>query len=131
MLDGKGWLLPVAVDELYVHGDVDRAVKEGAEKLYGIDDAAYTWADTIRYMSINHEVRPAEYALRCLDCHGPDGRLDWVALGYAAGDPMESAWVTPSRLTQSTDLYLDRRAYGPPDFFRLHRPKSCSVDRGY
>jgi hypothetical protein len=43
--------------------------------------------DTVRYMSINHEVRPAEHALGCLDCHGPDGRLDWPALGYA-DDPM-------------------------------------------
>jgi hypothetical protein len=26
-------------------------------------------------------------ALACLDCHGPDGRLDWKALGYT-GDPI-------------------------------------------
>ncbi len=95
VLDDKNWLLPVTVDELYVHGDVDRAVKEGAEGLYGIHDAGYTWADTIRYMKINHEVRPAEYALGCLDCHGPDSRLDWVALGYEAGDPLADCLSNP------------------------------------
>jgi hypothetical protein len=89
VLDGKGWLLPVAVDELYLHGDVDRAVKDATESLYGISDASYSWSDTVRYMSINHEVQPAVYALGCLDCHGPDGRLDWVALGYES-DPMAS-----------------------------------------
>jgi hypothetical protein len=31
-------------------------------------------------------VVPKEKALRCADCHGAKGRLDWKALGYA-GDP--------------------------------------------
>ena len=34
-----------------------------------------------------YEVQPGDNALRCLDCHGPDGRLDWTGLGYEA-DPM-------------------------------------------
>jgi hypothetical protein len=88
VLDEKNWLLPITVDELYVHGDVDRAVREATEALYGIHDAQFSWTDTIRYMKINHGVQPAEYALGCLDCHGPDGRLDWAALGYTGGDPM-------------------------------------------
>ncbi len=87
LLDGKNWLLPITVDELYAHGDVDRAVREAAEALYGIHDAQFSWTDTIRYMGINHEVQPAESSLRCLDCHGPDGRLDWASLGYDA-DPL-------------------------------------------
>jgi hypothetical protein len=87
VLDDTGWLLPVSVDELYLHGDVDRAVADGTERLYGIREPSYTWSDTVRFMSINHGVRPAEYALGCLDCHGPDSRLDWTALGYAA-DPL-------------------------------------------
>jgi len=32
-------------------------------------------------------VQPAARALQCLDCHGPDGRMDWRALGYS-GDPL-------------------------------------------
>ena len=35
---------------------------------------------------ITHMVAPAKDALRCHDCHGKDGRMDWKALGYA-GDP--------------------------------------------
>jgi len=86
-LEDTRWLLPITVDELYAHGDIDRAVKDAAEALYDIADARFDWVDTIRYMGIYHEVRPAEYALRCLDCHGPDGRLDWSTLGYD-GDPL-------------------------------------------
>jgi hypothetical protein len=33
-------------------------------------------------------VEPATNALRCLDCHAPEGRLDWQALGYD-GDPLD------------------------------------------
>jgi len=82
VLDGKRWLLPIMVDELYAHGDIDRAVTDAAGALYGVHDAQFSWIDTVRYMGISHGVRPAEYALRCLDCHGPDGRLDWSGLGY-------------------------------------------------
>jgi hypothetical protein len=39
-------------------------------------------------------VQPADSALRCLDCHGPDGRLDWAGLGYEA-DPLAAA-LSPS-----------------------------------
>jgi len=35
---------------------------------------------------ITHMVAPAKDALRCHDCHGKDGRMNWKALGYA-GDP--------------------------------------------
>ena len=52
-----------------------------------VRDVDYTWVETTRFMSINHGVEPAEHALRCLDCHGSDGRLDWSALGYDK-DPM-------------------------------------------
>jgi hypothetical protein len=95
VLRDKQWLLPIAVDELYAHGDVNRAVKEATEAMYGIHDAEFDWVDTVRYMSISHEVRPAEDALRCLDCHGPDGRLDWAALGYDR-DPLGKA-LSPSQ----------------------------------
>jgi hypothetical protein len=35
---------------------------------------------------INHEVAPAKDALSCLDCHRPDGVMDFKKLGYK-GDP--------------------------------------------
>jgi hypothetical protein len=88
VLEEKGWILPVMVDEFYAHGDINRAVREAAHGFYGIDNAEFAWVDTVRYMGIFHEVQPAQSALRCLDCHGPDGRrLDWETLGYAS-DPL-------------------------------------------
>ncbi|NOZ00731.1 MAG: tetrathionate reductase family octaheme c-type cytochrome [Deltaproteobacteria bacterium] len=47
----------------------------------------YGFVKTEMYWPINHMVQPKNKALRCVDCHGPQGRLDWKALGYP-GDPM-------------------------------------------
>ncbi len=44
------------------------------------------FADTEMYWPLSHKVAPKSKALRCLDCHGPDGRMDFKALGYP-GDP--------------------------------------------
>ena len=39
------------------------------------------WIPTDAMMEVSHAIR-LEGALSCNDCHGPDGVLDWVALGY-------------------------------------------------
>jgi hypothetical protein len=39
-------------------------------------------------MGIFHGVVPKTQALKCIDCHGTVGRIDWAALGYK-GDPMK------------------------------------------
>ena len=88
VLDEKQWLVPIATEEFYAHGDIDKAVREAAESFYGMDKIEYSWTDTIRYMGIFHEVVPKENALGCLDCHRPGGRMDWQALGYGS-DPLE------------------------------------------
>jgi hypothetical protein len=89
VLQAARWIGPITTEEYYRHGDIDLAVREAAEIYYGLHDVDYEWVETIRYMGIYHEVQPAEHALGCLDCHGPDGRLDWTALGYDA-DPLAS-----------------------------------------
>jgi hypothetical protein len=86
VLDDRQWLVPIGTEEFYAHGDIDRAVREGAEYYYGLDDIDYSWTETSRYMGIYHEVVPKEDALKCKDCHGRKTRLDWEALGYE-GDP--------------------------------------------
>ena len=68
---------------------LDHAVRSAAERTYGINDATFTWVDTVRYMGIFHSVPPASDALGCLDCHAPSGRLDWKGLGYES-DPLEA-----------------------------------------
>ncbi len=86
ILDDKQWLAPVMTEELYRHGDPDKAVRDGIENLYGLKDVDYSWENTIRYMGIYHAIPPAEEALDCRDCHSEGGRMEWQALGYEA-DP--------------------------------------------
>ena len=88
------WILPINVEEFFADGNIDGAVREAAHVLYGIEDFEYEWMQVERYMGIFHEVQPGDNALRCLDCHGPDGRLDWTGLGYES-DPM-AAVLSPS-----------------------------------
>lgn len=49
----------------------------------------YDFTPTETYWAINHMVSPAEDALRCLNCHGVKGRMNWQELGYDM-DPMEA-----------------------------------------
>jgi octaheme c-type cytochrome (tetrathionate reductase family) len=66
----------------------DIAFKE-AEKWTGLKySGQYGFAETWMYWPTTHMVQPATNALKCADCHGPDGRMDWQALGYP-GDPAE------------------------------------------
>jgi hypothetical protein len=50
----------------------------------------FGWIETSMVWPVNHMVSPKEKALRCADCHGEKGRLDWKALGYK-GDPKNPA----------------------------------------
>jgi hypothetical protein len=90
LLKDRNWILPLAVEEFFADGDVEKAVQSGASAMYGLNDVSYTWVDTIRYMGLYHEIQPAEKALGCLDCHSGSKRIDWKALGYSA-DPMDEA----------------------------------------
>ena len=66
--------------------DWNRAAKAGST-YSGLEySGEYGFAPTATYWPTNHQVSPASEALRCKDCHGDHGRLDWQALGYA-GDP--------------------------------------------
>lgn len=87
VLKDKKWLLPIQTGDFYKHGDMDQSVRIATEQYYGIKDAEFEWMPTIHYMGLFHEVTPAYSALRCLDCHGPDTRLNWTELGYT-GDPL-------------------------------------------
>ena len=85
------WLLPIGTEEFFAHGDINLSVEDAAKTFYGLESVEFEWAETIRYMGIYHGVPPAERALGCLDCHRPDGRMDWSALGYD-GDPLDRLW---------------------------------------
>ncbi len=86
VLDGKGWIIPIEVEEFFQSGEIDKAVKIAAEDQYGVKNAKSRFEHTARYMGIFHGVRPAKYALAYAECHGPKSRINWKELGYP-GDP--------------------------------------------
>ena len=87
VLKDKKWVLPIQTGDFYRDGNMEEAVQVATKDLYGIENAEFDWMPTIHYMGLFHEVAPAYSALRCLDCHGPDTRLDWTGLGYDT-DPL-------------------------------------------
>jgi hypothetical protein len=73
-----------------------KALRLGSEAVGLEFSGEYGFAETDMYWSISHMVAPAANALQCASCHGEDGRLDWIALGYP-GDPIE--WGSRSDMT--------------------------------
>lgn len=62
---------------------------ELAEDIMGLEySGEYGFTETWMYWPTTHMVQSKENALQCTDCHSPEGRLDWQALGYP-GDPIE------------------------------------------
>lgn len=59
------------------------AVKKGAELNNLPYSGTYGFAATKMYWPINHMVTTTKNALTCKQCHSPEGRLNWEALGYA------------------------------------------------
>jgi Cytochrome c bacterial len=90
VLTEQQWIAPITTEELYHHGDPDKAVRDGTRSLYGLEEVDFTWEQTIRYMGIYHAIPPAGDALQCSDCHRQGGRMDWQALGYEQ-DPAPAA----------------------------------------
>ena len=55
----------------------------------GLDySGEYGFTETEMYWPTTHMVAPSADALTCDQCHGPEGRMDWEALGYF-GDPLD------------------------------------------
>ena len=90
VLTEKQWLAPINTEEIYRDGDPRKAVEDGIRTLYGVENVAFEWEDTIRCMGIYHAVPPAEEALQCAECHTDGTRMDWEALGYES-DPAPRA----------------------------------------
>ncbi len=68
----------------FIKGDPAAAVAVGAEAA-GLDYSGEFEFHTERmHFDANHQIAPASEALTCTDCHTPNGRLDFAALGYSA-----------------------------------------------
>jgi len=87
LLAEKNWLIPITVEHFFSNGEIEPAVQSAAKETYGLMNVKYSWVDTTRYMGIFHGVQPKAQALKCMDCHGAKGIMDWKSLGYK-GNPM-------------------------------------------
>jgi octaheme c-type cytochrome (tetrathionate reductase family) len=68
--------------------DWDQALRLGSD-ITGLDySGEYGFTETEMYWPTTHLVTAASEALTCDQCHGPEGRMDWEALGYY-GDPID------------------------------------------
>jgi len=77
--------------------DWNLALQDGAAYTGEPYSGEYFFIDTVMYLSVNHEVAPAEmaygYGGDCLDCHA-DGQIDWSLLGYD-GNPFPNGANRP------------------------------------
>lgn len=77
---------PTSESAYWVKYDWNKAIAAGMKAAGQPYSGKYGWIETSMVWSVNHMVVPKEKALKCADCHGEKGRMDWKALGYA-GDP--------------------------------------------
>ena len=79
---GTRAILPVKSGILFQTGNMDAAIRAGAQAA-GFDlSQGYTFVDVQRWMGIFHEMPPANQALTCANCHNSTARIDFAALGY-------------------------------------------------
>jgi octaheme c-type cytochrome (tetrathionate reductase family) len=76
--------------------DWDKALRLGSQATGLPYSGKYGFAPTTMHWPVAHMVAEADKALRCDDCHGKGGRMDWKALGYP-GDPARHGGRTLGR----------------------------------
>ncbi len=64
------------------------------------------FTETDMYWELTHMIATRERALQCIDCHSPNGRMHWQALGYD-GDPAGVGGRRHQRLV-TTEKETDR-----------------------
>lgn len=92
--------IPLKLDTFYTEGTLERAIAEGVVDS-GMDFSGSWKPMTVTSpLQISHGVVGKEDALYCQDCHVPDGRIDFAAMGY-----------TPEEVAQYTSVSSE--AAGP------------------
>lgn len=79
-------VVPKLFGGYWKHFDWNRAITDGMATVSIPYSGKYSFVRTKMYWRITHMVVPREQSLKCGDCHGDKGRLNWEALGYQ-GDP--------------------------------------------
>jgi hypothetical protein len=77
---------PTSETAYWVKFDWNKAIAVGMKAAGQPYSGTYGWIETSMVWPVNHMVVTKSSALRCNDCHGDKGRMDWKSLGYA-GDP--------------------------------------------
>jgi len=106
--------------------DLELAV-EGGFAAWGVDfSGEMGYIDSEMWWPITHMVAPAEQSLQCTDCHDPQGRLDFAALGYddgevqaltafPPGEPGEPATTTTTTADTTTSTVADTTTTTAPE----------------
>ncbi|ACD94584.1 tetrathionate reductase family octaheme c-type cytochrome [Trichlorobacter lovleyi] len=81
---------PTSESAYWVKYDWNKAIEAGMKAAGQPYSGKYGFVETSMVWSVNHMVSPKDKSLKCADCHGDKGRLDWKALGYK-GDPKNPA----------------------------------------
>ena len=82
-----GDAVPMKLGPYYITGKLIAGVTQGVSAMQALD-VAYEFSGTfdmeeeILRFAVNHQVAPAEDAVKCGECHSRDQRLDWAELGY-------------------------------------------------
>jgi len=77
---------PPGSDAYWAKYDWNAAVASGMKAAGQPYSGKFGFVETSMVWPVNHMVAPKGKALKCADCHGEKGRMDWKALGYK-GDP--------------------------------------------
>jgi octaheme c-type cytochrome (tetrathionate reductase family) len=80
------YLSLVGPDGYWNKFDWNLAIAEGMKAAGLPYSGQYGFVETSTVWKVNHMVAPKAQTLKCPDCHGETGRLDWKALGYGS-DP--------------------------------------------
>ncbi|MCP4993757.1 MAG: tetrathionate reductase family octaheme c-type cytochrome [Gammaproteobacteria bacterium] len=81
-------VIPKLFGGYWKHFDWNKAITDGMAAVDLPYSGKYSFVLTKMYWRINHMVAPRDKSLKCDDCHGESGRLNWSELGYK-GDPKE------------------------------------------
>jgi hypothetical protein len=77
---------PTSESAYWVKYDWNKAIEAGMKAVGQPYSGKFGWIETSMVWPVNHMTVPKDNALKCNDCHGEKGRMNWKALGYA-GDP--------------------------------------------
>ena len=87
-------MVPMKVGIAFATGNTTLAYLKGANSV-GMIWTPGEYITLVRFMQVNHGVKPADKSLTCLDCHGfTPKRLNWSELGYGYYPEVMFTFVT-------------------------------------